>query len=102
MSVNSMSLEPINTQSKELLGKLRDLLLEQHKLLLDRERGIYEKANGKVDGPGPFLTLALSDPNFAWLRQVSTLVIEIDEALSPAGVRPGKRRRTLSSRRRVR
>ena len=45
-----MSPEPITTGSRELLGKLRDLLLEQHKLLLDRERAIYEKANGAIDG----------------------------------------------------
>jgi hypothetical protein len=28
----------MNLESRELLGNLRDLLLEQHKLLLDRER----------------------------------------------------------------
>ena len=75
-------MNPITPETRDLLGKLRDLLLEQHKLLLDRERAIYEKANGPVDGPGPFLALALGDPNFAWLKQISALVIEIDEALS--------------------
>lgn len=77
-----MSPEPITAESRELLDKLRNLLLDQHKLLLDRERAIYEKANGPIDGPGPFLALALGDPSFAWLKQVSTLVIEIDEALA--------------------
>ena len=65
-----------------LLGNLRNLLLEQHKLLLDRERAEYEKTNGPVGGPGPFLALVIGDPHFAWLKQVSTLVVEIDEALS--------------------
>ena len=77
-----MSPQSIGAESRALLGKLRDLLLEQHKLLLDRERAKYEKANGAIDGPGPFLALALGNPNFAWLKQISTLVIEIDEALS--------------------
>ena len=77
-----MSPEPITAESRELLDKLRNLLLDQHKLLLDGERAIYEKANGPIDGPGPFLALALGDPSFAWLKQVSTLVIEIDEALA--------------------
>jgi hypothetical protein len=51
-------------------------------MLLDRERAEYEKHNGPIAGPGPFLALALNDPAFAWLKQISTLVIEIDEALS--------------------
>src|SRR5579862_9886198 len=78
-----MTPEPIRTESREFLEKLRDLLLKQHKLLLDRERSEYEKANGPIGGPGPFLQLVIGDPQFAWLRQVSTMVVEIDEALAP-------------------
>jgi hypothetical protein len=77
-----MSHQPITAESRELLGKLRDLLLDQHKLLLDRERTIYETINGPIAGPGAFLTLVLGDPHFAWLKQISSLVVEIDEALS--------------------
>jgi hypothetical protein len=77
-----MSPQPITPESRELLGNLRNLLLEQHKLLLDRERAAYEKVNGPVAGPGPFLALVLGDPHFAWLKEISTLVVEIDEALS--------------------
>jgi hypothetical protein len=77
-----MSPQPIHADSRELLGHLRNLLLEQHKLLLDRERAAYEKTVGTIAGPGPFLALVLGDPHFAWLKQISTLVVEIDEALS--------------------
>jgi hypothetical protein len=77
-----MSLQPITDQSRELLDNLRNLLLDQHKLLLDRERAEYEKTNEPIAGPGPFLNLVLSDPHFAWLKQISTLIVEIDEALS--------------------
>jgi hypothetical protein len=77
-----MSPEPITAESRDFLGQLRDLLLEQHKLLLDRERAEYEKANGPIGGPGSFLTLVIGDPHFAWLKRISGLVIEIDEALS--------------------
>jgi hypothetical protein len=77
-----MSAQPISAEDRQLLGKLRDLLLEQHKLLLDLERAEYEKANGAIAGPGPFLALAMNHPDFAWLKQISTMVIEIDEALS--------------------
>jgi hypothetical protein len=80
MSPNPIT--PISSESRDLLGKLRDVLLEQHKLLLDRERAEYEKVNGPVASPGSLLTLVLGDPHFAWLKQISTLVVEIDEALS--------------------
>ena len=77
-----MSPQLINPETRDLLGKLRDLLLEQHKLLLDRERAEYDKINEPIAGTGAFLSLVLSDPHFAWLKRISTLVIEIDEALS--------------------
>jgi len=76
-----MSPQPITAESKALLGDLRNLLLEQHKLLLDRERAEYEKVNGPIGGPGAFLQLVLGHPHFAWLKQISTLVVETDEAL---------------------
>jgi len=77
-----MTPQPISAATREVLVNLRNLLLEQHKLLLDRERAEYEKVHGVISGPGPFLALALNDPHFAWLKQLSTMVVEIDEALS--------------------
>jgi hypothetical protein len=77
-----MSPQPITAPTRELLGKLRDMLLEQHKLLLDRERTAYEKIHQSVSGPGALLNLVINDPHFQWLKQISTLVVEIDEALS--------------------
>jgi hypothetical protein len=73
----------ISTESRQLLGDLRNLLLEQHKLLLDREKASYEKTSGPIAGPGQFLTLVLGDPHFAWLKQISSLVVDIDESLAP-------------------
>jgi hypothetical protein len=74
--------EPIRPESRELLRQVRELLLEQHKLLLDRERDAYQKANGPIDGPAAWLKLVLEDAHFAWLKDVSSLIVEIDEALS--------------------
>ncbi|HQU93828.1 MAG TPA: hypothetical protein PLK77_16145 [Pyrinomonadaceae bacterium] len=62
----------------ELLKSSRDLLLKLHKSLLDHERRIYEGING-TRTPGQFLNLLLEDPDFAWLRKFSTLIVEIDE-----------------------
>jgi hypothetical protein len=73
---------PITDESKETLTRLRNLMLEQHKLLLDRERAGYEKEHGPILGPGQFLTLVMGDPHFLWLKEISTMVVEIDEAIS--------------------
>ena len=62
----------------ELLRASRNLLLKLHKTLLDHERAIYEGINGPQTA-GQFLSVLLEDPDFAWLRKFSTLIVEIDE-----------------------
>ena len=62
----------------ELLRSSRNLLLKLHKCLLDHERRIYEGINGRLNA-GQFLNVLLEDPDFAWLRKFSTLIVEIDE-----------------------
>lgn len=53
-------------------------MLKLHKTLLDHERRIYEGMNGPLNA-GQFLKVLLEDPDFAWLRKFSTLIVEIDE-----------------------
>lgn len=60
------------------LKNARNLLLKLHKTLLDHERRIYEGINGPVNS-GQFLNLLIEDPDFAWLRKFSTLIVDIDE-----------------------
>lgn len=60
---------------------VRHALLVLHKKLLDAERARYERANGRVPGPGALLQLVLSDPWFAWLRPLSAFVVQVDERL---------------------
>ena len=70
--------------SERALGRLRELragLLRLHKVLLDAERADYESAHGRVS-PGELLRLALGDRQFEWLRALSELVVQIDEALA--------------------
>jgi|ERR1043166_2085803 hypothetical protein len=62
----------------EKLKKARDLLLKLHKSMLDLEREIYEGIHGKLNAT-EFLNLLLEDEDFAWLRQFSMLIVEIDE-----------------------
>ena len=67
--------------------RLTDLhagLLRLHKLLLDDERAIYEKAHERT-APGKLLQLVIGDPQFAWLRRISELIVQIDELLESEG-----------------
>jgi len=62
------------------LAAVRHGLLELHKALLDGEREQYERVHGKVTA-GKMLQLAFQDPQFAWLRSMSELIVRIDELL---------------------
>jgi hypothetical protein len=62
------------------LVDLRLALLRLHKVLLEMERINYEKVHGQVNS-GELLQLVLNHPQFNWLRMMSALVVEIDEAL---------------------
>ena|SRR5688572_22790237 len=64
--------------AKETLKNGRNALLKLHKSLLDHERAIYEGINGPLNA-AQFLNILLEDPDFAWLRKFSTLIVEIDE-----------------------
>ena len=62
----------------ERLKSSRNILLKLHKSMLDLERGLYEGIHGKLNS-SEFLNLLLEDEDFAWLRQFSMLIVEIDE-----------------------
>lgn len=63
------------------LAELRAGLLRLHKRLLHRERGLYQREHGPVESGHVFLGLVLSHPQFQWLRTLSELIVNIDEAL---------------------
>ena len=64
------------------LKETRDGLLRLHKTLLDSERAAYERDVARIPTSGQFLQLVLNDPWFQWLRELSTLLVAIDEALA--------------------
>jgi hypothetical protein len=74
-----MSEQPTGTMPA--LGELRNGLLRLHKLLLDRERGRYQREHGPVESTHEFLGLVLSHAQFQWLRVLSELIVNIDEAM---------------------
>ncbi len=74
-----MALSPeLRTQIQEI----RFALLDLHKLLLDRERALYEQQHDAIGSPGEYLALVLESPQFAWLRKLSGLIVEMDELIS--------------------
>jgi hypothetical protein len=63
------------------LTHLRNELLRLHKVLLESERSIYERDIARIESPGQFLGLLMEDPWFAYLRELSGLVVQIDERI---------------------
>jgi hypothetical protein len=75
------------TPESILLRDVRMRLLHLHQTLLEMERQSFEKAHGRVNS-GELLQLVLNHEQFAWLRIISALVVQIDEMLDadePAG-----------------
>lgn len=73
--------EPISESTKQKLTDIRHVLLRLHKSLLDFERVGYERVHGKIENSYEFLNLVMHNPWFAWLRHLSELIVQIDEAL---------------------
>ena len=61
---------------------LRNGLLRWHKSLLDAERAAYERDVARIESSGQYLQLVLGDPWFAWLREISQLIVIVDETLA--------------------
>lgn len=68
------------TPLAQSLKAVRNDLLKLHKTLLDHEKANYEAVNGQIANTSVYLKLVLDDPHFAWLRILSGLIVEIDEA----------------------
>jgi hypothetical protein len=72
----------ITDKTRQQLGNVRQVLLRLHKTLLEFEREAYEREHGRISNSYQFLQLVMSDPWFAWLRQLSELIVEMDELLA--------------------
>ena len=72
----------ITENTRQQLVDVRTALLRLHKALLDFEREAYEREGAKIANSYEFLNLVMNDPWFAWLRQLSELIVEMDELLA--------------------
>jgi catechol 2,3-dioxygenase len=70
---------PVSADMRTRLAELRTRLLDLHKALLDDARRAYEMDRGDIPSSGVLLQLVISDPWFAWLQQLSGLIVRIDE-----------------------
>lgn len=64
----------------QFLSELRIKLLHLHKMLLNAERVTYEQVRGNVSR-GELLQLVINHEQFAWLHQLSQLIVQIDGLL---------------------
>jgi len=67
--------------ARSLLTELRHILLAHHKILLDSERARYDRDVERIRSSGQLLNLVMHDPFFAWLHELSELIVMIDEML---------------------
>ncbi|MBC7798358.1 MAG: hypothetical protein H7Z37_15920 [Pyrinomonadaceae bacterium] len=77
-----MQTEQIHKTLAFQLKNARNGLLRLHKILLDQERDNYERERGKINSTGEFLNLVVNDKQFEWLRVMSGLIVDVDEAFA--------------------
>ena len=84
----SPGVTPLDNQTRSRLNDLRTALLALHKALLDDATAAYELDRGRIASAGALLQLVIHDPWFAWLHQVSEIVVRIDEMTRPDAKTP--------------
>ncbi len=69
------------SHTPEKLIPLRDHLLDLHRALLTFEKHKYEGVYGRIATSGEYLALVMDHAHFKWLRQLSELIVLIDEII---------------------
>lgn len=69
------------TEARDRLKTLRDGLLRLHLTLLDSVKIAYDRDVQRITSPAQYLNLAMNDPWFAWLRELSQFIVMIDETM---------------------
>ncbi len=67
------------SMNRSVIDALHARLLELHKTLMDGARAEYERENGPIPNAGAFLQLLINHDDFAWLRPLSGLLVELDD-----------------------
>jgi hypothetical protein len=71
--------DPARAELRTALRELSKALIPLHRALIDATRDDYAFAYAPVEGPSHLLRLLNDDPFFAWLKPMTTLIVDIDE-----------------------
>lgn len=81
MTASAFSPDFNSDRAIEQLKQVRMGLLRLHKALLDAEKVTYEQEHGRIKTNMEFFGLVLEHEWFQWLRPMSGLIAEVDEAI---------------------
>ena len=71
--------DPDRAARRATLREISRLLLPLHRSLIDAARGDFAIAYQEVDKPSHLLHLLNEHPFFAWLKPMTSLIVDIDE-----------------------
>ena len=71
--------DPARAELRAALRETSKHLLPLHRALIESARSDYAAMVGEVSGPGHLLQLLNDDPFFAWLKPLTSLIVDIDE-----------------------
>ncbi len=71
--------DPDRARLREALRGLSRALIPLHRNLIEAARQDYALAHGPVMSPTHLLQLLNDDPFFAWVKPVTSLIVDIDE-----------------------
>lgn len=71
--------DPARAELRAALREISQNLLPLHRALIESARADYVAGAREVTGPGHLLQLLNDDPFFAWLKPLTSLIVDIDE-----------------------
>ena len=78
MATSPESPSPTAQRRREALAGLGASLRSLHRVLVERSRRDFERQRHAILGAGELLKLLTSDAHFAWLRELSELIVDLD------------------------
>lgn len=83
-----------NPQTEKYIP-VRDALLELHRSLLAYEKARYEDVYGTIKSSNEYLGLVMDHVSFKWLRQLSELIVLVDEMIEAKELWSEEKTKTL-------
>ncbi|HKR65159.1 MAG TPA: hypothetical protein VJZ00_15620 [Thermoanaerobaculia bacterium] len=79
--------DPERAELRAGLREMRKHLLPLHRALIDAANAEYAQATGSKPAPTQLLQLLQEDPFFAWLKPLTSLIVDIDSMTATDFVR---------------